>query len=189
MAKMKWKSKGDLLEELKESKISELSTSCTEDILHGFHTKIDGEVYRVSYDRESQANLQERWALFENEVIQEIKMTVHDEDTNEALRVSINKKQFEAIYLDSVKAKEDKISRLRDVLIPMVERAINEKEIELIKWSNQVNSPEEPSVVLSKDNTLGVKVQKVDQRLNTTNQNVSLTNAGLLEIAMLTMGL
>lgn len=183
-----WKGSNEKLQEQKENKKQELSRACEEAILSGFYTKIDVKEYRVSYDREAQTNLQERWALFENDIIQEVKMTVHEKETDEPIRIPVTKSQFTTIYLDSVKAKEDKISRLRDLLIPMVDQSVTEKEVELINWNNQVNHPEEPSIILSDENTLGKKVQRADQKTKQVEDSISMTNAGLLEIAMISMG-
>ena len=65
MAKMVWKSEEDLLEEAKENKKRELSSSCQEDILSGFDFGIGENAYHFSYDREAQNNLQERWQIFQ----------------------------------------------------------------------------------------------------------------------------
>lgn len=132
MAKMVWKSEEDLLEEAKENKKRELSSSCQEDILSGFNVSIENKEYHFSYDREAQSNLQERWQLFQNNMIDRITLTAHKGE--ETTRIEVDREVFDDIYLDSVKAKEGKIRKLRDDLFPLVDKAKSENDLDNIKW-------------------------------------------------------
>lgn len=160
MAKMRWKSKDDLLLESKNNKKSELSLSCQESILSGFYTEVNGEKYRVSYDRESQNNLQERWQLFQNNMVESIVITAHlgDED----VRLEVDKEQFNNIYMDSVMAKENKIKKLRDDLFPLVDNAKSEKDLESITWSLDIIEPKPETIKIKDDKLLGKELKRVE---------------------------
>ena len=185
MAKMVWKTDNQLLEESKIDKKSVLSSSCQEDILEGFGHSIDGNEYRFSYDREAQTNLQERFSLFENNLIESIPMTVSK--NNEHLRIVVDKEQFMSIYLSSVLAKENKISKLRDILYPMVDSVLNKEELEEIEWGMDISNEEVPSVILDDSETLGKQVSDTKEQVKRTQQSLSMTNSGLLELTLLTM--
>src|SRR5699024_10826311 len=122
----------------KESKKRELSQSCQEDILSGFDLKINNETYHFSYDREAQANLQERWQLFQNNMVDVMDITAKLD--GEHVRLKVDSKMLDKIYLESVKAKEDKIKKLRDDLFPLVDRATDGKHLEGIVRSEEHTS-------------------------------------------------
>ena len=185
MAKMVWKTDNQLLEEAKIDKKSDLSSACQEDILGGFDHKIDGKEYRFSYDREAQTNLQERFSLFENNLIESIPMTVSK--NNEHLRIVVDKDQFMSIYLSSVLAKENKISKLRDILYPMVDSALTKEELEEIEWGMDIPNEADPTVILDDSETLGKQVSEVKEQSKRTQQSLSMANSGLLELTLLTM--
>lgn len=185
MAKMVWKTDNQLLEEAKIDKKSALSSACQEDILRGFDHSIDGIEYRFSYDREAQTNLQERFSLFENNLIESIPMTVSK--NNEHLRIVVDKEQFMSIYLSSVVAKENKISKLRDILYPMVDSALNKEDLEEIEWNMDTPDEGEPVVILDDSETLGKQINDVKEQSKRTQQSLSTTNSGLLELTLLTM--
>lgn len=179
-----WQTETDKLKELRSSKKEELSKLCEENILSGFSVSLDKE-YRVSYDKEAQVNLQERWLLFENNMIESIVMTLHTKEGS--ARRAVNKEEFTKIYLASVKAKEDKISRLRDVLFPIVDEALSKKQLNAIQWDSEVVLPEEPSVVFDEENTIDKRINKAEGKNKQTDQKLSMTNSALLELTYLTM--
>lgn len=160
MAKMVWNSKEDLLEEAKENKKRELSSSCQEDILSGFDFEIGENTYHFSYDREAQVNLQERWQLFQNNMVDVMDITAKLD--GEHVRLKVDSKMFDKIYLESVKAKEDKIKKLRDDLFPLVDRATDEKDLEGIVWDMTIIEPEPDSIVFKDDALLNKEVKRIE---------------------------
>ena len=160
MAKMVWNSEEDLLEYAKENKKRELSSSCQEDILSGFDFEIGENTYHFSYDREAQVNLQERWQLFQNNMVDVMDITARL--NGEHVRLKVDSKMFDKIYLESVKAKEDKIKKLRDDLFPLVDRATDEKDLEGIVWDMTIIEPEPDSVVFKDDALLNKEIKRVE---------------------------
>lgn len=185
MAKMIWTSNEESFLKLKEQKKNKLSEHCQEDILSGFNVNIDGEEYRASYDSEAQINLQERFALFENNIVNSIVMTLHKD--GEVTRMTVNKEQFMHIYLSSVLAKESKISYLRDTLYPLLHEASSEEELEEIKWEYNKSNEDSSIIELDESNTLGKKITKTQEDNKRMQQSLSMTNSGLLELTLLTM--
>lgn len=177
MAKMVWSSKEDLLEEAKENKKRELSSSCQEDILSGFDFEIEENTYHFSYDREAQVNLQERWQIFQNNMVEEMNITAHlgEED----VRLTVNKDIFGKIYIQSVMAKENKIKKLREDLFPLVERAKSQSELDIIKWDMEVIEPKPKSIVLRDDETL-------DKELDRVESDSAVANNEIIGLIMLT---
>lgn len=133
MAKMVWKDERDILQEKKENKKEELSTHCHEDIIDSFESEVKGIMYRFSYDMEAQTNMQETYQMFQNNVIDEISWSARRGD--EKIRVLLNKRDFENLYYNGVKHKQSCISKLKDVLEPMVDSASSEEELESIEWN------------------------------------------------------
>src|SRR5699024_761461 len=146
--------------EAKENKRRELSSSCQEDILSGFNFMIDNKKYHFSYDREAQMNIQERWQIFQNNMVEEMDITAHlgEEDA----RLKVDGELFDEIYLASVKAKENKIKKLRDDLFPLVDRATDEKDLEGIVWDMTIIEPEPDSIVFKDDALLNKEVKRIE---------------------------
>lgn len=159
MAKMTWKSKSDLLQEAKESRKQSLSMSCQGCILSGFECTIKGTEYHFSYDKEAQANFSERWQLFQNDMIEEIKVTAHTD--SEDVRLTFNKDSFNQLYLSSVMHKENCISKYRDNLLPLVDLAMTIEQVEAITWEAEVVEPEPSIVLVEDDNTLEKQVDGI----------------------------
>ena len=132
MAKIKWI---DGLDKAKEDKSKELNTACQEAILSGFYHVIDGEKYHFSFDIEAQLNFQGAERLFSMGAIDEVKWTVHREDGRYE-RITINKEIMNELSLVILKHKNDNISKYRDVLLPMVEKAETVEEVESITWDS-----------------------------------------------------
>lgn len=177
MAKMVWKNEDEILEEAKISKKEELSSACQDDILSGFNVSIDNKEYHFSYDREGQNNLQERWQLFQNNMVEEMNITAHlgEED----VRLTVNKESFSIIYMQSVMAKENKIKKLREDLFPLVERAKSQSELDVIKWDMEVIEPKPESIVLKDDKTL-------DKELGRVESDSAVANNEIINLIMLT---
>lgn len=173
---------------VKESKKQQLSTDCTKAILNGFKTTINDKEYWLSYDKEAQANLTERWQLFQNSMITDITITVHSTIDDSHKRLTVNKDQYEKIYMDSVKHKEDCISRLHDVLIPMVDNAVTIEQVKNINWSNKVIMPEEPSITVSDDTTLDKKITKTSKVSTKAMESTDLNSMALMEFMNMFVG-
>ena len=173
MAKMIWKSEEDLLEEAKENKKRELSSECQEDILSGFDFEIGDNTYHFSYDREAQMNLQERWQLFQNNMVEEVSITAHlgEED----VRLKVDRELFDEIYLASVKTKENKIKKLREDLFPLVDNVKSKKDLDVIKWDMSVLEPKPETVILKNDELLNKEVKRVEA-------STAMSNAEMLSL-------
>ena len=157
----------------KEVKKEELSDDCQLDILSGFNHSIGGQEYHFSYDREAQANLQERWQIFQNDMVEEMNITAHL--GKEDVRLTVDKEIFSKIYVQSVMAKENKIKKLREDLFPLVERAKSQTELDVIKWDMEVIEPKPESIVLKDDKTLDKEVKRVEA-------STAMSNAEMLNL-------
>ena len=161
----------------KEVKKEELSDECQLDILSGFNHSIGGQEYHFSYDREAQVNLQERWQIFQNDMVEEMNITAHL--GKEDVRLTVNKDIFGKIYMQSVMAKENKIKKLREDLFPLVERAKSQSELDAIKWDMEVIEPKPESIVLKDDKTL-------DKELDRVESDSAVANNEIISLIMLT---
>lgn len=132
MAKMIWNSKEDLLEEIKTSKKQELGQLCKEVIQKGFKY---GK-YSYSYGVENQQNFTDTMRLFDNNMIDSIGWNAYVE--GEKVRIQFNKKEFTEVYLAGVQHKTNAISRLNDVLYPLVDAAENKETIARIYWDERL---------------------------------------------------
>lgn len=124
----------ELLSKAKENKEKELNEACNQSILDGFSYAINGEKYRFSFDTEAQFNFQGAERLLSQGVIDEITWTVKQND--EYKRVSINKDDMNQIMLVIFQHKANNISKYRDVLLPMVERATTIEEVNSVTWDS-----------------------------------------------------
>lgn len=166
----------DKLKESKERKKMNLSESCQECILSGFESTFNNKTYHFSYDREAQTNLSERWQLFQNNMIESIVVTGHTLD-GKLKRIVVDKEQFSVLYLDSVKHKENQISYLQDVLIPLVEETETVEELEEINWNMQLEETDKPIIEVKDDKLLSVLV-------NTNQKNQLLLETAVMDVAM-----
>ena len=149
-----------LLVETKEAKREKLSKYCQKSILDGFKCIIKNKEYRFNYDQEAQRNMSDRWNLFQNDMIDYIKVTAHDEDEID-VRLTFNKSEFNELYLSSVHHKENCISKYRDDLLPLVDQATNVEQVEAITWDTVVVEPVPSLVVVEDDNTLDKQVEEM----------------------------
>lgn len=163
MAKIKWKNEDDILEDIKISKIEQLKTDCANKIVSGF--EVDGVLY--TYGQEKQINFQDTFQLLSNNIITEITWNVYI--NNQKQRIKLNKEQFQKVYLAGIKHKTDILSRLNDVLIPMVVEAKNKETVARIYWDEGLDSPE---ISMKEDKTL----EKQIDSLSKTTQNIQSTS-------------
>lgn len=184
MEEFNWTDDSKRFQNEKEAKVAQLTHACQEAIYHGFFVEIDGTEYRISYDAEAQTNISERWLLFQNRIIDELAITVHEQPSDEHTRITVTKDQYEQIYLASIEQKEAKIARLRDRLIPQVHEARTETDLGYISWGNTHVYPEDPTVILDSSNMLDKQLEDSIQRLNTAKQELDSTNTALVELTL-----
>lgn len=153
----------EVIKLVKESKINDLKSECNQRIVDGF--TLDGK--RYSYSQEKQINFQDTFQLFSNNIITEITWNVYI--NNEKQRIKLNKEQFQKVYLAGIKHKTDILSRLNDVLIPMVVEAKNKETVARIYWDEGLDSPE---ISMKEDKTL----EKQIDSLSKTTQNIQSTS-------------
>ena len=180
-AEMVWIDSEEVLGEEKAYAKDVLSSDCQQSILSGFECEIDGEVYHFSYDKESQSNIQERWQLFQNNMVSEMTITAHQGDKD--VRLTVDKEVFDQIYIASVQTKESKISKLRDELYPLVDEAGSISELSEVAWDPEVDSVGVNEVGLKKDKLLNDELKRVEL----SNAASSAETMGL--IMMMQMGL
>lgn len=159
-----WVENEDLTEKInlaKQAKKEELSLSCQEHILSGFNYKVNNVEYHFSYDREAQNNYQERWQLFQNNMIESIVVTGHTLN-GEDVRLPMNKEQFDKLYLSSVMHKENCIKKLRDDLLPLLNSSNGMKDVESISWDMEVLTPKPETVIIKDDKLLNREIQRLE---------------------------
>lgn len=160
----KWIEKADLRLEIlnnrKDQKKTELNYYCKEAILNGFSYESNNDIYHFSYDLEAQKNISDRWNLFQNDMIDSIRVTAHDKDGSD-VRLDFDKVEFNGLYLTSVKHKENCISKYRDDLLPLIEQAMTIEQLESITWDTVVVEPVPSLVVVEDNNTLDKQVEEM----------------------------
>lgn len=176
MAKISWKTEEDILDELKKSKINDLKSECNQRIVDGF--TLDNEHY--SYSQEKQINFQDTYQLFLNNMITEISWNTYVD--GEKTRVLLDKDKFQRVYLAGVKHKVDTMSRLNDVLIPMVNSAQRKEVVARIYWDEGLDSE---SLKLNTGNTIGKKIEKVEKTAKEVQDSSFTTMMALMQISAL----
>lgn len=176
MAKINWKTEEDILGELKNEKINDLKSECNQKIIYGF--TLDNEHY--SYSQEKQINFQDTYQLFLNNMITEISWNAYVD--GEKTRVALDKDNFQRVYLAGVKHKVDTMSRLNDVLIPMINNAESKEVIARIYWDEGLDSE---SLKLDTGNTMGTKIEKVEKTTKEVQDSSVTTMMALLQISAL----
>ena len=140
MATFQWKTEDDLLDEKKEAKKQELSQICGSQIRNGFSTELNGKIYSFSYDVDNQQNFSDTMRLFENNMIDNIGWNAYIGE--EKVRIQLNKEEFTQVYLAGVKHKTNCLTRLNDVLYPLVAAAENKETIARIYWDTGLPAEE-----------------------------------------------
>lgn len=176
MANIKWKSEEDYLIDFKLSKINELKHECEKRIIDGF--TLDNEHY--FYSQEKQINFQDTYQLFLNNMITEISWNAYID--GEKTRVLLDKDKFQKVYLAGVKHKVDTMSRLNDVLIPMVNSSESKEVVARIYWDEGLDSE---SLKLDIGNTMGKKIEKVEKATKEVQDSSVTTMMALLQISAL----
>ena len=131
-AKFEWSTNEDLFELQKELKKEELSQACQEDILSGFYYVHCDEEYHFSYDIEAQMNLEERYQMFQGDLVEKVLMNAQKGST--ALRMEVDKELFTKIYLEGFNTREKKIGKLKDELFPRIVKAKTSEDLLKINW-------------------------------------------------------
>ncbi len=129
------KSYDDILKDSKRLKDSELNLACNQSILAGFTHIINGKTYWFSYDMEAQGNFRDAKEILTDGVVKELPWTVRKGGVNgEYSRIPITLEIMNELSLVIMQHKTDKISRYRDILMPLVNGATTVEEVEAVKW-------------------------------------------------------
>ena len=130
----------DTLENIKDSKKNSLSSICMRKITEGFTQELSGEDYYFRYNIIKQQNFSDTMRLFENNMINKIGWSAYLGE--EKVRIQLDKETFSAVYLAGVKHKTDCLTRLNDVLYPLVDAAENKETVARIYWDEGLPSEE-----------------------------------------------
>ena len=128
------------LEEVKSKKRSDLKDECHQKIVNGFDVEVGGETLHFNYQVEHQQNFTDTMRLFENNMIDKIGWNAYVGE--EKKRIQLNKEEFTRVYLAGVKHKTDCLTRLNDVLYPLVDAAKNKETIARIYWDTGLPAEE-----------------------------------------------
>lgn len=161
---------------VKESKINDLKSECNQRIIDGF--TLDNEHY--SYSQEKQINFQDTYQLFLNNMITEISWNAYID--GEKTRVLLDKDKFQRVYLAGVKHKVDAMSRLNDVLIPMVNSADSKEVVARIYWDEGLESD---SLKLNTGSTISKNIEKVEKTTKEVQDSSFTTMMALMQISSL----
>ena len=118
-----------------------LDAACNAAILSGFDHTIDGVTYHFSFDMEAQFNFQGVLPLFDKGIIDSIMWTVKLD--GEHVRIPITKKIMDELSLVILRHKDSNVSRFRDFLLPLLDKATKLEEVRAINWDYKV--PEIPA--------------------------------------------
>ena len=140
MVKLLWESASDNFVNLKHNKKKELSHRTKEIITNGFKAKVNEADYHFSYDVDNQQNFSDAMRLFENNMIDSIGWNAYVGE--EKVRIQLSKVEFTQVYLTGVKHKTNCLTRLNDVLYPLVDAAENKETIARIYWDTGLPAEE-----------------------------------------------
>lgn len=122
----------DLERKLKDE---ELNQACKEAILAGFKHNINGVNYWFSYDMEAQINFRDAKEVLSDGLVDEIMWTVRKGGIDgNYTRIPITLEIMQELTLTIMNHKNEKISKYRDFLMPLVNGATTIEEIQSIKW-------------------------------------------------------
>ena len=176
---MTWLTVEDLLGELKVSKKEELNQICGSQITNGFSAELNGEIYSFSYDVDNQQNFSDTMRLFENNMIDSIGWNAYA--GKEKVRIQLSKEEFTRVYLAGVKHKTDCLTRLNDVLYPLVDAAENKETIARIYWDTGLPAEE---LELDESKTILAELLKLERRDAIQDETAMMTMMALMEISM-----
>lgn len=123
----------DRVVELREAKKIELNMACNQTILGRFSASINGVTYYFSNDSEAQANFEKADNAFYRGRMTEITWTAYDVDGN-VVRIALDEQTFETVYMSHLYHIQLNISKFRDKIMPLLEKAKSEPEINAISW-------------------------------------------------------
>ena len=179
MAKMTWVNEDELLKERKLVKKEELSNVCSSEIIDGFSLTLSGTKYSFRYDMNKQQNFSDTMRLFENNMIDSIGWNAYA--GKEKVRIQLNKEEFTQIYLAGVKHKTNCLTRLNDVLYPLVDAAENKETIARIYWDTELPAEE---LELDESKTILAELLKLERRDAAQDETAMMTMMALMEISM-----
>ena len=178
MAKMTWKTVEDLLGEFKTSKKEELSQICGTQIRNGFSAELNSKIYSFSYDVDNQQNFSDTMRLFENNMIDKIGWNAYVGE--EKKRIQLNKEEFTRVYLAGVKHKTDCLTRLNDVLYPLVDAAENKETIARIYWDTGLPAEE---LSLKEGKSIDDQIGQLNKKDRDLEQADMMTMMALVQIS------
>jgi hypothetical protein len=121
------------LEQYKQFKLDELARKCENAIVGRFSSTVNNFVFQFSNDMEAQNNFKDGiWAL-ENGKVASIPWTAYD-STGKVVRISLDLNQLSDINVNRLMHQQTNVSKLRDVLQPIVEAATTKEDVEAIVW-------------------------------------------------------
>jgi len=124
----------------REIKDRELNENCEEEIIKGFTYTHQGVQYLFPLDMKAQSRFQGAKALFDDGIIEQMNWTAQIVETKEWVRIPITKSIMNQFTLIIASHIDSKISRYREVLLPLVSSANTVEEIESIHWNMDLNS-------------------------------------------------
>lgn len=178
MAKMTWSTVEDLLGEFKTSKKEELNQICGTQITNGFSAELNGEIYSFSYDVDNQQNFSDTMRLFENNMIDSIGWNAYVGE--EKVRIQLNKEEFTQVYLAGVKHKTNCLTRLNDVLYPLVDAAENKETIARIYWDTELPTEE---LSLKEGKSIDDQIGQLNKKDRDLEQADMMTMMALVQIS------
>ena len=178
MAKMTWSTVEDLLDEFKASKKEELNQICGTQITNGFSAELNGEIYSFSYDVDNQQNFSDTMRLFENNMIDSIGWNAYVGE--EKIRIQLNKIEFTQVYLAGVKHKTNCLTRLNDVLYPLVDAAENKETIARIYWDTELPAEE---LSLKEGKSIDDQIGQLNKKDKDLEQADMMTMMALVQIS------
>jgi len=131
------------LQEAKKRKFAELDTACSAAILGYFKAPVNGVDYEFSFDYEAQSNFIGTMTLFTQGLISEIEWTAWKD--GKPNRIKISKEDFLNVAMLGYRHKDDKVTKLRNVLEAQINACQTVEELKNIRWEeSEVVSPVEP---------------------------------------------
>ena len=175
---MTWLTDKDLLGEFKTSKKEELNQTCGTQITNGFSAELNGDIYSFSYDVDNQQNFSDTMRLFENNMIDSIGWNAYVGE--EKIRIQLSKKEFMRVYLAGVKHKTDCLTRLNDVLYPLVDAAENKETIARIYWDTGLPAEE---LSLKEGESIDDRIGQLSKKDRDLEQANTMTMMALVQIS------
>lgn len=178
MAKMTWVNEDELLKERKLVKKEELSNVCSSEIIDGFSLTLSGTKYSFRYDMNKQQNFSDTMRLFENNMIDSIGWNAYA--GKEKVRIQLNKEEFTQIYLAGVKHKTNCLTRLNDVLYPLVDAAENKETVARIYWDTGLPAEE---LSLKEGKSIDDQIGQLNKKDRDLEQADMMTMMALVQIS------